>query len=94
MSFWGKEDQEFIKSLKECIQHTILIFVLLIALFGTMWLRDTLFQSNDDILQIIIGFEKFCILTTLVRCGLGITKSLFKSIRKEIQSVILFKNSH
>lgn len=87
MSFWGKEDRNFIKLIKECIEHWILIIVLLLIYFATLWIRETLFPSNDDILQFIILAEKIGIFLTMVKYCVTMIVSWYVSVRKVIRSV-------
>ncbi len=87
MSFWGKEDRDFIKLLKECIEHWILIIVLLLIYFATLWMREKLISSNDDILQFIIFAEKMGIFFTVVKYCVTLSVSSYISVRKSIRSV-------
>jgi len=87
MSFWGKEDQDFIKLIKECIEHWILIIFLLLIYFVTLWIRETLFPSNDVILQFIILAEKIGIFLTVIKYCVTMIVSWYVSVRKSIRSV-------
>jgi hypothetical protein len=87
MSFWGKEDRDFFKLIKECIEHWILIIVLLLIYFVTLWIRATLFPSNDDILQFIIITEKIGIILTVGKYCVTMIVSWYASVRKVIRSV-------
>ncbi|HAC15704.1 MAG TPA: hypothetical protein DCE78_07145 [Bacteroidetes bacterium] len=84
MSLLGEEDKEFINHLKECGQHVLIVTIWLFALCWTIHLQESLFISIDEIVTVVILFEKLAIILTLAKHGSKMVKWFYVSIRNDI----------
>jgi hypothetical protein len=84
MSFWGEEDQDFLHHLKECGEHLIIVLAWLFSIKVTLVVDGLFFGSPNTIVTLIILFEEFAIVLTIVKYCSKMLKWFYLAVKKDI----------